>query len=751
MESVKLQIILSLVDEATKGLADFANKAKSLSDGMKKTGQSLTTHVSLPIAGVAGASIKMASDFQSSMEQLVTQAGLPANQLQNLTNQVLNFANSGAQQAPEVLAQGMYHIISLGVPAANAMNVLKLASEESAMSGANLEDVSNALGAAIASNIKGSGNYQNAMAVLNATVGAGNMRMGDLALALGNVLPQATTAGLSLKDVGAALATMTDNGMPAVDAATRLHMGIALMAAPTKAAAKALRSVGISQLELANDMRNKGLLAALEDLHNHLVNAGLTANQQAQVLANAFGGGRTAGSIELLLNNLDRVKDKYALINQGVGKFGQDVADQAQTAAAKFNEFKAQLSDAAIQVGNVLLPIVETWLPKLANWITRIAQDFAHLSPGMQTAVIAFLGILAVLGPLLTIASNAITVFTSLSTAIKTIKTVLAGVNLATLGTVGIFILVGIAVAALAYLIITHWTQIKTFTIEVWTKVKTWLESIWNSIKQVATTVWNAIKNFFSTVFKDIYDVLVGAINLLVGAIVTFFDWVDPNWKKQWQAISDFFKKIWDDITAFFTDIWNKVKQILKTAIEAFKNIIQPFLDVIGQAWNVAWNAISTFFLGIWDGIKGGLKSAVDYVTGLLHSLESTVSGIVGKVTAPIKAVGNTVQGILSSMKGEWNKITGVGASITGLKAMAAGGIVTSPTIALVGEAGPEAVIPLSAFNQGNTLGRGGIGGSGGNIIININGGTYMNQNSARLIANQIARLVNQQVKLRTF
>jgi hypothetical protein len=55
------------------------------------------------------------------------------------------------------------------------------------------------------------------------------------------------------------------------------------------------------------------------------------------------------------------------------------------------------------------------------------------------------------------------------------------------------------------------------------------------------------------------------------------------------------------------------------------------------------------------------------------------------------------------------------GANPAGLdyKAMATGGIVTSPTMALIGEAGPEAVIPLSKM--------GGMGG--GNITVNVNGG----------------------------
>ena len=76
------------------------------------------------------------------------------------------------------------------------------------------------------------------------------------------------------------------------------------------------------------------------------------------------------------------------------------------------------------------------------------------------------------------------------------------------------------------------------------------------------------------------------------------------------------------------------------------------------------------------------------------------------------------------------------GANPAGLdyKAMATGGIVTSPTMALIGEAGPEAVIPLDKM-----------GGMGGGVTINVNGGdpnsvvdalrSYMRQNGSVPIA----------------
>ncbi len=73
----------------------------------------------------------------------------------------------------------------------------------------------------------------------------------------------------------------------------------------------------------------------------------------------------------------------------------------------------------------------------------------------------------------------------------------------------------------------------------------------------------------------------------------------------------------------------------------------------------------------------------------------------------------------------------------------ATGGIVNGPTLAMVGENGPEAIVPLN--------GTGGGGSATSGIVVNINNGNFMDQNSARQIGNTIARIINQSLKLRTF
>lgn len=609
--STTLSIILKIVDDASAAMQGVGDKLKSIGDGMSSAGRTLTTDVTLPIVGIGAAATKMASDFQASMTQLVTQAGLPADQLQKLTKAVEDFAASGAQQTPEVLAQGLYHIVSLGVPAANAMDVLKLASEGAAMSGANLEDVANALGAAVASNIKGSGDYQQSMAILNATVGAGNMRMADLATSLGNVLPQATTAGLSLKDVGAAMATMTDNGMPAADAATRLHMAIALMQAPTQQATKALEGIGITQLQLADDMRNKGFLAALTDLHDHLIDAGLTANEQGQVLSEAFGGGRSAGAIELLLNNLDRVGQKYQLIDQGVNKFGSDVETQSETASAKFAMAQAQMADAMVKLGAAMLPLIEVVMPKLVAAVTAIVNWFTSLPGPVQNGILIFLGLLAVLGPVLVVVGSLITVVGTLITVFTTVAPIIAAVGAAVLSLGVPFLLVIAAVGVLAFMVYKHWHEI--------------------------------------------------------------IDWTSD------------------------------------------------MMLSIADAWNKGWSAMSNFLTGLLDDVKNVVQGAMNFIMSIINNVLGAINSVKSAASSIGGAIGNTVGGAFTNT----------------IHAFADGGIVTGPTFALVGEAGPEAIIPLSAFAGGNSLAGGGFGGGGG-INITVTGNNISSQVDIRNMAQQV-------------
>ena len=157
-------------------------------------------------------------------------------------------------------------------------------------------------------------------------------------------------------------------------------------------------------------------------------------------------------------------------------------------------------------------------------------------------------------------------------------------------------------------------------------------------------------------------------------------------------------------------------------------------LIIIGIGALIAALAIAyTKFEGFRDIVRiviNQIASNFEFmVNAFITMINVVIKGI--NLIKPGKDIGSLGQISLGRMGGGGGGGNG-GANPAGLnyKAMATGGVVTSPTFALIGEAGPEAVIPLNKM-----------GGMGGGVTINVNGGdpnavvaalrTYMRQNGS--------------------
>lgn len=99
-------------------------------------------------------------------------------------------------------------------------------------------------------------------------------------------------------------------------------------------------------------------------------------------------------------------------------------------------------------------------------------------------------------------------------------------------------------------------------------------------------------------------------------------------------------------------------------------------------AFAVLWNkssAFRSFWIGLWNGIVGGVKSAVNDIIGALNSMIRGIDQVQFNVPGWVPVLGGKHLGI----------------NIPEIPYLATGGIVDQPTTAVIGEAGPEAVIPL--------------------------------------------------------
>lgn len=409
-----LTVIINGVNNSSAALGEMSTQAATLGKsfgtlGASATalGKSMTTGITLPIVGIAAAGAKMAIDFQQSMTYVRTDAGDTEDNIDQLSQSVLNLAKT-SQFSPDQLANGLYHLASLGLRGADAMNALNVAQEMASVGGADLESTSTALGAALVTGIKGVQDYSTAAGVLDATIGAGNMRMQDLVNALGTgVLPVFKNAGLSIQEFGASLATLTDNGQEASAAATHLRMTIALMEAPSQAAAKAMEDIGMTSNQLGMDMQTKGLVPALTDLRQHLLDTyGTTAagkQQMAAALTEMFGGGRSSAAIQTLIDQIPRVQQKLQQITDQSGDFANKVAEQQQTAQAKIKTAWSSIQADAIQLGQEALPVLAQALTVIVADVTKLFDWYNNLSGSQKQLLNRFIAFMAVVGPSLLI------------------------------------------------------------------------------------------------------------------------------------------------------------------------------------------------------------------------------------------------------------------------------------------------------------------------------------------------------------
>jgi TP901 family phage tail tape measure protein len=584
---------------------------------MASAGKVAMGALAIGVAAIGYESVKMASSFDQAMELVHTQAGASQTEVDMLKQKVLDLAGT-VGIGPEALAEGLYHVESAGFRGAQALDITAAAARDAAIGMGDMETTTQALIGVMASGIGGVKDAADAAAYLNQIVGIGDMRMDKLAASISTgILPSFKSAGLQMNDFGAALATITDNATPADEAATRLRMTVSLMSAPSHAAIKALASVGIGSTQLADDLRKpNGLLVAVMDLKTHLEKSGMTASQQNAVIQQAFGGGKTSGAILTLLEESDRLKDKYNELGTSssrAGKFQDAWAAQQQQFTQQLHQLGAAAQSVGINIGNWIIPKLQAG----ATWLAK-HQEAAKLA----AVVIGGILVAAMVAWTASVIANTVAMLANPTTWI--ILAIIAAVALLAIG---------------IYELVKHWgtvwAWIKRIALDVWH----WLVDAWHA-------TWGAIMAVVNWVKNKIIDPIVSFFQkYLVAPIVFYLSIILDIWKFVWGFLSVVFA----DWMAYMRFLWGLINTWLiqpakrwlfefygwidKVFAQPAVKIFHWLMDQIHAAWNRLLDVIST--------VKGWL---IDFYSWLdrtiiqpILSLFDKISGAIGRVLGGIK------------------------------------------------------------------------------------------------------------------
>ena len=156
--------------------------------------------------------------------------------------------------------------------------------------------------------------------------------------------------------------------------------------------------------------------------------------------------------------------------------------------------------------------------------------------------------------------------------------------------------------------------------------------------------------------------------------------------------------------------------------------LITAGIVALGVALVMAYKKFDTF-RAVVQAVANGVAGYFEFIANAyIKMINLVIRGI--NLIKPGKDIGQIGQVSFGRLGGEDGGNGGANPAGLDYKAMATGGVVTSPTFALIGEAGPEAVIPLDKMSS-----------MGGGVTINVHGGdpnavvaalrTYMRQNGS--------------------
>lgn len=383
------------------------------------------------------------------------------------------------------------------------------------------------------------------------------------------------------------------------------------------------------------------------------------------------------------------------------------------------------------------------------------------------------------------IVNGAIAVFNAFMGLAAAVATAL-GVSIG--AAIGIIVAAVAAIVLIIWLIWTNWSTICSFVQTVWTNVWgfittvftafwNWLVGLWNTLYAIfegpVKWIWQFIEATFTLIvaiiaiaLEAIFKLWVWAFTMIFELLSTVVKWIFEN---VITPVAKFFVDLWNGIVNAVTAAWNwifdKVLKPIGTWI--YNNVIQPVVKFFTGLWTTVSNGISNFIngfknffspIGNWiktniiDKISGffsGLwKNITDGVNGAVKAIKDTLGSIGGVVKAPINAIFNAWNGVVSGINNikvpDW--VPGLGGKSVNfpkLKLLAKGGIVTQPTMAMVGEAGTEAVIPLEN-NTGwiDMLAAKINGGSGGQPV------QLVVQIGEDKIASKVIDLINEKTQM---
>ncbi len=712
-----LEILVRTVDQASGPARNIVGALGGIASAATAAGVA----VAAASVAVGAASVKTAADFEQSLANTASATGATKDQLAALRQEALAIGKDTSKSASES-AEAMGELVKAGlsieqVVGGAARSVVQLAEA----TGSDVSDmavlVSNSLNTFQRDGIKAA----KVADIVAKAANASAIGTKDISFALAAVGPVAAQAGLSMQDFATAIGILGNNALKGSDAGTSLKTMLMRLTAPTDDAKAVLDGLNVSIFDAAGKTRN--FRDILGDLQKSL--AGATEEQRAATLTTLFGSDAIRAA-NILLGEGTEGWDKFNAAMGGAPNVAEQAAMRMNTLNGRIEQIKGTIETGAILIGEKFLPALTGIADAALGGLNYLLEaDWSRMSIALGVIAINAQAMLAAVLPIFGNAPDAMG-----PAIVKTVNDV---------------------AMQLAYFS----GVVRTVFID---QVVPWVTNAAKVIQRVFSGEWTAaftewtepalgslgdrLADIYQFVLEWLGKSLVSIVDQLAEWGGAFLDWIGPVVPVLIRQLGTFLDRMigWFYVTALPSIVgqlaqWGvalvswivpripgmllelaKLQQELNGWIIGRLPEIQKYLGEWADRF-LKWveTDVMPKLPGVLDSI---IKEIRTWSSGNQKALEDVgqtmgtalIKGIVNgfrsiKLPMPAFAVkyidgpgGIKIPSGFDVMKG----LVDLGAIIP---ALADGGIVTKPTLALIGEAGPEAVVPLK--NGGGQMGGG--------------------------------------------
>jgi len=654
---------VAATQKMTQEFDKVGKKWSQVSDGMVKTGKSMSKSVTLPIVALGAAVVAVGSGFEAEMSKVQGIVGATGEEMVILKDKAKEMGAttqfSAAQSAEAFKYMGM-----AGWDASQSVAAIGGVMDLAAASGENLGTVADIVTDSMTA-FKLESDQAGKFADLLASASSNaNTNVGMLGESFKYVAPLAGAMGYNVEEVTKYLAVMANNGIKASQAGTTMRTALTNLAKPTDEAAMLMERLGVS---VAN---SDGTMKSMDELMGDLRGSfsSLNEEQQAQAATTLFGKQSMAGMLAIMNTS---EKDLAKLTNATTNYAGaaKKMADtNMDNVQGSMIELKSALEGVAISFYEQIAPALQGFIDQLKVVVTW----FGNLSPETKNMIVKVLGFIAVIGPLLVIGGKMIAMIQTAVKVFQVFKTVMIMVNVVLAANPIILIVAAVALLIVGIvLLIKNWDAVKDKFREVWNnimvkvddiKFKIWLFlenlklkwiEIWDKIKAFAKAWWDTFLDVMKTMFRLLLAVFTGGLSEI--ALFIYKNWDEIKEKTiavwtsvkewfatMWTAIKDKATEIWDSLKVWFATFWETLKESFAVALRGILAVITFGMSEVGIFVAKNWDEIKEKTIAVWESVK-------EYIAELWASIVETATNIFSTIKTKVLEIWESIKTSVSA------------------------------------------------------------------------------------------------------